>query len=465
VRAVADAGLLAVWLSVPASLQRAGEALAAARQLGDQALVAHSLMTCGMLAINNPELAGQYLAEAAHLVRTTGDLVALSQLRAYQSFTGTVAGDPVAAQAAGEEGRDLADALGDSLMSRYSRTFLSWALTARGRLAEGLLVARSLVEEARAAGDRPMEVFGLLALTQTLAFTGDFTGFQAAAETALEIGATLGGFHEDTAYVPVAIAALVRGDAAAAKEACEKAWRHTYPLKEVYTRSLLPMAEAALGCGDLVAARRWADDTVTVAPGWHQMVALTARARVAIAQSEPQQAETDLHDAIAIAERTGGYLRLADALECLAALAATTNPEHAARLFGAAESLRQRNGEVRLPIFPTAYDTALSTVREALGQNAFEVAWSEGNALTTSEAISYSKRGRGARGRPASGWESLTPTELDVVRLVNEGLSNKDIAARLFISPRTVQSHLTHVYTKLAVSSRVQLVQEAARHA
>jgi len=64
----------------------------------------------------------------------------------------------------------------------------------------------------------------------------------------------------------------------------------------------------------------------------------------------------------------------------------------------------------------------------------------------------------------ASGWASLTPTERDVVRLVNEGLGNKDIATRLFISPRTVQTHLTHVYAKLGLSSRMQLAQEAARH-
>ncbi len=50
------------------------------------------------------------------------------------------------------------------------------------------------------------------------------------------------------------------------------------------------------------------------------------------------------------------------------------------------------------------------------------------------------------------------------MRLVTEGLANKDIATRLFVSPRTVQSHLTHVYNKLGVSSRVQLVQEAGRH-
>jgi len=53
--------------------------------------------------------------------------------------------------------------------------------------------------------------------------------------------------------------------------------------------------------------------------------------------------------------------------------------------------------------------------------------------------------------------------ELDVVRLVQEGLGNKDIGARLFISPRTVQTHLTHVYAKLGVTSRVQLAQQAGR--
>jgi len=97
--------------------------------------------------------------------------------------------------------------------------------------------------------------------------------------------------------------------------------------------------------------------------------------------------------------------------------------------------------------------------------NDFDSDWAEGAALSTEEAIAYAQRGRGQRKRPPTGWASLTPTERRVVQLVSEGLANTDIATRLFVSPRTVQSHLTHVYTKLGLTSRVQLAQEAARHA
>src|SRR4029078_328094 len=108
---------------------------------------------------------------------------------------------------------------------------------------------------------------------------------------------------------------------------------------------------------------------------------------------------------------------------------------------------------------------SVASSRNALGEHDFDSAWAEGAALSVEEAIAYAQRGHGERKRATSGWGSLTPAEHDVVQLVSEGLTNKDIAARLFVSPRTVQSHLTHVYTKLGVSSRVQLVQEAARHA
>ena len=85
--------------------------------------------------------------------------------------------------------------------------------------------------------------------------------------------------------------------------------------------------------------------------------------------------------------------------------------------------------------------------------------------MSAEEALAYAQRGRGERKRPASGWESLTPTEVDVVRLVKEGLNHAEVATRLLVSPRTVQTHLTHVYAKLGLASRVHLITEAARHA
>jgi DNA-binding CsgD family transcriptional regulator len=70
---------------------------------------------------------------------------------------------------------------------------------------------------------------------------------------------------------------------------------------------------------------------------------------------------------------------------------------------------------------------------------------------------------RGARRRPSRGWESLTPTEIEVVLLVTEGLTNVEVGRRLFISRRTVETHLSHVFGKLGVSSRVQLAAQASR--
>ena len=137
----------------------------------------------------------------------------------------------------------------------------------------------------------------------------------------------------------------------------------------------------------------------------------------------------------------------------------------AARLFGAAHAIRQRMGAPRFKVWDAEYEDSVAALRNAMGQADFDTAWAEGAALSTEEAIAYAQRGRSQRKRPTSGWGSLTPTERDVVQLVSEGLANNDIAARLFVSPRTVQTHLTHVYTKLGLSSRVQLAQEAARHA
>lgn len=98
-----------------------------------------------------------------------------------------------------------------------------------------------------------------------------------------------------------------------------------------------------------------------------------------------------------------------------------------------------------------------------LGRAVFASAWREGATLSVDEVVRYAGGTRGRRRRPRTSWASLTPTERQVARLVARGLTNREIGARLFISPRTVQTHLVHAFGKLGVSRRAELSALAER--
>ena len=82
---------------------------------------------------------------------------------------------------------------------------------------------------------------------------------------------------------------------------------------------------------------------------------------------------------------------------------------------------------------------------------------------STDDAVAWVRRARGTRKRPAGGWESLTPTERQVVALAAEGLTNPEIGERMFIARGTVKIHLSHIYAKLGARNRSELVGLAAR--
>jgi DNA-binding CsgD family transcriptional regulator len=400
------------------------------------------------------------------LARALDDKWRLSQILTWQASAAIAAGDPIAARVAAKEGRDLADAIGDGSNSRHCRMCLGLAQLLQGDLAGAVAQFRAVAAEASVAHDGLNEVASLAHLGTALAFQGDTVGARAAAQASLQSASEFGGLAASVAYFALANTALAAGDVGAALDATAATWEHGSVLPG-YAAHLRPViAQAALAGGDLIAARSWADDAVAAAPGWSVLIlALTARARVAIAQGEPEQAERDAHDALASVPEGFARLGTSDNLECLATLAVDTRSyREAAQLFGAAAAIRQRMGVVRFKIYDAGYEASVAALRDALGEHDFDAAWAEGAAMSTEEAIAYAQRGRGERKRPASGWASLTPTERDVARLVSEGLTNNDIATRLFVSPRTVQAHLTHVYTKLGLTSRVQLAQEAARH-
>ena len=334
-----------------------------------------------------------------------------------------------------------------------------------GDLAGAVTQFGAVVAEAEAAHDAFVKVNSLRGLGFALAYQGEVSAARAAADAELKAAAELGEYFLGLGYSTVALAALAAGDVATARDACEAAAPHMSRLQTPAAAQRAFSAQAALTSGDLIAARRLADDAVTMTAGWHLIRALTSRVRVAIALGEPERGERDAHDALTCAADTGAHVDLPDIFECLAGLAEDAGSHReAARLYGAAHGSRQRIGAVRFKVWDAGYEASVAAVRDALGEKDFESAWAEGAALSTEEAIAYAQRGRGERKRPASGWASLTPTERDVVRLVSEGLGNKDIATRLFVSPRTMQTYLTHVYTKLGLTSRVQLVPDAGRH-
>jgi DNA-binding NarL/FixJ family response regulator len=128
------------------------------------------------------------------------------------------------------------------------------------------------------------------------------------------------------------------------------------------------------------------------------------------------------------------------------------------RLFGAAQAIREETGYL---LCITDRDSDIAGVRAAAGHEQFSAAWDQGRSLPTEHSVAYARRGRGARKRPATGWASLTPSELQVVELVREGRTNAEIGERLFVSTRTVQAHLTRVSTKLGVTSRTELAAQA----
>jgi DNA-binding CsgD family transcriptional regulator len=134
------------------------------------------------------------------------------------------------------------------------------------------------------------------------------------------------------------------------------------------------------------------------------------------------------------------------------------------RLLGAADAQRQAVGYVRSPINQSDYNGTIEQARAQLGQDAFATCWAEGHKLTLDEVVEYATRARGERKRSSSGWTSLTPTEERVVELVMEGLTNPQIAARLFITRGTLKVHLEHIFKKLAVSTRTELATLAIRH-
>jgi len=172
-RVLADNATLDALIGATASVEQAREALAIAREVDDPALLLRVLTACGGINVYNPEVGQPYFAEAIGLARALGDGWRLSQILGWQAFMAFMVGDPIAACEAAEEGRDLADAIGDRLDARQCRWVLGLAQWASGELAGAVAQLRDVVAEADAAHDVFWRFNGLFVQAQMLAYGGE----------------------------------------------------------------------------------------------------------------------------------------------------------------------------------------------------------------------------------------------------------------------------------------------------
>jgi predicted ATPase/class 3 adenylate cyclase len=373
--------------------QQADQALTIARELDDSALLVHTLTACGAVRVFSAKTGRPFFTEAIERAQALGDPWRLSEIRAWHAFGAFLEGDPIAARAVGEEGLDAAQAVGDRFVARTCRWTLACARMWQGDLVGAITQFDKVKAEANTAGDGVWTFGGIHHQVYALAHYGEAAAATAAAKAsikALDDPSIQYGYNVNWTYAAMAIAALAAGDAALAAEASESGGLHLTGQPYYAGINTTLVAESARARGDLVAARHWADQAVPANMGFHQIIALTTRTRIAIEQGEPDQAERDAYDALALGANLKAHLAIPDVLECLAVLAAgAAGHQEAARLFGAAYAIRQRIQSVRFKIYDADYEASVAAVRESLGEADFGAAWAEGEALSTEEAIAY----------------------------------------------------------------------------
>jgi predicted ATPase/DNA-binding CsgD family transcriptional regulator len=188
-------------------------------------------------------------------------------------------------------------------------------------------------------------------------------------------------------------------------------------------------------------------------------------------QGDLAQAAGPLREYVDIRTSTQYRHMTSGLLDTCAVLArATGEPERAARLLGASATAAEITDQSFTLLGGVVTEKETKRVREALGHEQFDQAWEEGRSMRPGQvaaeinAVLDAVEAKGKR--PVSFATTpfgLTPREFDILKLLPSGRSNPQIAEILFISPRTVQTHLSNLYGKLGVDGRAAAIAVALR--
>jgi predicted ATPase/DNA-binding NarL/FixJ family response regulator len=330
-----------------------------------------------------------------------------------------------------------------------------------GSLEEG----RRVIERALAAEPGPSR--GRTLLLGCAAWLAVNQGDPAAAEAAGEESRRLAQQFDDRRSFDHACLYLGRirmslGDVAVAGSLFEQVLE-TAETPMVTAGALRGLAEVAAHGGDVDLARARLGECVAICEAhgeyWDRATALWGWAVLAWGHGDTAQASELARDSLRVWAKFPSRLGIAQCLEVLAWTAvAQAAYERSATLLGVAEAVWQAAGATLFADLVDFHENCAAKARRALGERAFTTATRRGRTLALDDLIAYAlgEQVTVAQSSPVSE-AVLTRREYETATLVAQGLSNREIAAKLVISQRTAEGHVEHILAKLGFTSRAQI--------
>jgi predicted ATPase/DNA-binding CsgD family transcriptional regulator len=469
--ALAKLSLLSFWLGDFARTQSsAASALEMGAGIGDTRSQALALGQLGALVIlDDPGAGDLMLMRAAELARTAGDDVALCDSLTPLAISYFFQDDPGAMRSPLEEALRVAEAIGFEDIIRWCL----WCLAHTAFSAGDLVGARAHGERALAmmTGQDPLsrycavEILCLLDANMGVADTARERAeadFEQSRQERLRLGTGV-------LMHALGVAALAAGDLDRAEQWARSLYEQESEVCYLGWHAQEILVAVALARDDRVQAKIHVERLLAAAEPLRNRragaVGHLGLARALLLEGDDERAESVTHDALKVLMDNGWRPGIIDALDVVAEVALFTGRyERAARLIAAAQEERTTLGLVAFPMLRTRTERNLASAGAALGGKSLERALQDGARLSLQEAVAYAQRGRGEHADATHGWASLSPVERQVVGLASQGLSNPDIARKLFISRNTVKVYLSRAYAKLGVSNRTELARLATRH-